>query len=100
LLTGDYYFFEEKKVMPYVGLGAGLGYSSYKMYYNVYADGKNAFGVMLRPQAGVWLKFNERKNWAFNASVHYDYSSAKSAEQGYKNFMNVGLELGLVFLDW
>lgn len=100
LLTGDYYFFAEKRVMPYVGLGAGVAYNSYKAYYNVYATGDNSFGFMARPQAGVWVKFNERKNWAFNAGVHMDFSTAKSKDMGYKNFANVGFELGLVFLDW
>jgi len=100
LLTGDYYFFTEKKVMPYVGLGAGLAYNNYKAYYNVYQSGDNAFGFLARPQAGVWLKFNERKNWAFNAAVHFDFSTAKSKDFGYNNFMNAGFEFGLVFLDW
>ena len=100
ILTADYYFFKEKTVMPYAGFGAGLGYNSYKVYYNVYSGGNNAFGLVLRPQAGVWLKFNERKNWALNAGVHLDYSTAKSKDLGYKNFMNTGFEIGLVFLDW
>jgi len=100
LLTGDYYFFTEKKVMPYVGLGAGLAYNTYKVYYNVYASGDNVFGFLARPQAGVWVKFNERKNWAFNAGVHFDFSTARSKDFGYRNFMNAGFELGLVFLDW
>lgn len=100
LLTSDYYFFTEKKVMPYVGLGAGLAYNNYKVYYNVYSSGDNAFGFLARPQAGVWMKFNERKNWAFNAGVHLDFSTAKSKDMGYTNFTNVGFELGLVFLEW
>jgi opacity protein-like surface antigen len=100
LLTGDYYFFTEKKVMPYVGLGAGVAYNSYKKYYNVYTDGDNSVGFMARPTAGVWLKFSERKNWAINAGVHFDFSTAKSKDLGYKNFMNAGFELGLMFLDW
>jgi hypothetical protein len=100
LLTGDYYFFKERKVMPYAGLGAGLAYNSYKMYYNVYSAGDNSFGFLMRPQAGVWLKFNEQKNWALNAGVHVDFSTAKSSDLGYKNFLNAGFQLGLVFLDW
>lgn len=100
LLTADYYFFKEKTIMPYAGLGAGLAYNSYKVYYNVYSAGNNSFGLLLRPQAGVWLKFNDRKNWAFNAGVHFDYSTAKSSDLGYKNFLNAGFEIGVVFLDW
>jgi opacity protein-like surface antigen len=100
LLTADYYFFKERKIMPYAGLGAGLAYNSYKVYYNVYSGGDNSFGLALRPQAGVWLKFNDRKNWAFNAGVHFDYATAKSVDLGYKNFLSAGFELGVVFLDW
>lgn len=100
LLTGDYYFRVEKNIMPYVGFGAGLGYHSYKVYYNVYTDGDNAFGLLLRPQAGVWAKFDERKNWAFNIGAHFDFSTARSKDLGYKNFMNAGFQIGLVFLDW
>lgn len=100
MLTGDYYFFEERRVMPYVGLGAGVAYNSYNVYYNVYQTRDNSFGFIARPQAGVWLKAFDRKNWAFNAAVHFDFSTAKSDDYGYKNFMNAGFELGLVFLDW
>jgi len=100
LLTGDYYFFVEKKVMPYVGLGAGLAYNSYKVYYNVYSAGDNSFGFLMRPTAGCWIKFSETKNWGLNAGVHLDFSTAKSSDVGYKNFMNAGFEIGLVFLDW
>lgn len=100
MFATDYYFFAEKNVMPYVGLGAGVAYNNYRAYYNVYQVGDNAFGFLARPQAGVWLKFNERRNWAFNAGVHFDFSTAKSKDFGYNNFMNAGFQLGLVFLDW
>jgi hypothetical protein len=100
MLAGDYYFFTERKLMPYVGLGAGLAYNSYNSYYNVYQTRDNAFGFLARPQAGVWIKFSERRNWAINAGVHLDFSTAKSKDFGYNNFMNAGFELGLVFLDW
>lgn len=100
LITADYYFRQEKKLMPYVGLGAGLAYNNYKRYYNVYSDGDNAFGLLLRPQAGAWFKFSEQKAWALNAAVYLDYSTAKSSFAGYGNFTNVGIAIGLVHLDW
>jgi hypothetical protein len=55
---------------------------------------------MARPHAGVWIKAGEQKNWGINAGVHYDFSTAKSKDIGYKNFMNLGFEIGLVFLQW
>jgi hypothetical protein len=83
-----------------VGFGAGLGYNSYKVYYNVYSAGDNKFGFLMRPTAGCWIKFNETKNWGLNAGVHLDFSTARSSDVGYKNFTNAGFEIGLVFLDW
>lgn len=100
LVTGDYYFFKEKKVMPYVGLGAGVAYNSYKQYFNIYSNGKSGVGFMTRPQAGIWIKAGERRNWGINAGIHYDFSTARAKDFGYNNFMNVGFELGIVFLQW
>lgn len=99
-LAGEYYFRTEQKVMPYAGFGAGVGYHNYKAYYNVFSSGDNAFGLLLRPQAGCWVRFNERKSWALNAAVHMDFSTARSADFGYNSFASVGFQLGVVYLDW
>lgn len=99
-LAGEYYFRTEQKIMPYVGLGAGVAYHNYKVYYNVFSTGDNAFGFLVRPQAGCWFKVSERKSWALNTAVHFDFSTAKSPDFGYKNFANFGFQLGIVYLDW
>jgi hypothetical protein len=99
-LAGEYYFLTEQRIMPYVGFGAGIGYHNYKAYYNVFSSGDNAFGLLLRPQAGCWFKFSERKSWAVNTAVHFDFSTARSADFGYNNFASAGFQIGLVYLDW
>jgi opacity protein-like surface antigen len=99
-LSGEYMFREEQRLMPYAGLGVGVAYNNYKVFYNIYSDIDNAFGVLVRPRVGAWMRFSERRPWAINLSVHMEYSSAKSEQMGYKYFLNPGFEIGLVHFDW
>lgn len=99
-LSGEYLFREEQRLMPYVGLGLGVAYNSYKIYYNVFSSADNVFGFLARPRAGAWFRFSERSTWGVNVAVHVEYSTAKSEATGYKYFLNPGFEIGLVRLDW
>jgi opacity protein-like surface antigen len=98
-LSGEYMFREEKRVMPYAGIGVGVAYNNYKVFYNIFSEVDNAFGVLVRPRVGTWVRFNDRP-WGINVSVHMEYSSTKSEQMGYKYFLNPGFEIGLVHLDW
>src|SRR5690349_17939855 len=71
-LSGEYLFFEEKRVMPYAGFGVGVAYNNYKIFYNVYSSTDNVFGVLLRPRVGTWLRFTERSPWGLNVSLHME----------------------------
>jgi opacity protein-like surface antigen len=99
-LSGEYLFFEEKRVMPYAGLGVGVAYNNYKVFYNIFSDADNVFGVLVRPRVGTWVKFRENGAWGLNVAIHMEYSSTKSEEMGYNYFLNPGFEIGLVHLDW
>jgi hypothetical protein len=99
-LSGEYLFFEERRVMPYAGLGVGVAYNNYKKFYNVFSNVDNVFGVLVRPRVGTWIKFSEKGSWGLNVSLHMEYSSTKSEEMGYKYFLNPGFEIGLVHLTW
>jgi opacity protein-like surface antigen len=96
----DYYFLTDSKLMPYAGLGLGAGYNNYKLYYNVFSSSEGSWGFVVRPQAGAWLRFGERSTWALHAGVHYGFSTSHNKELDYKNFSNVGFQIGLVKLDW
>lgn len=99
-VSGEYYFRAEKRLMPYVGFGAGLAYNNYKIFYNIFSEADNVFGLLLRPRAGAWIKIRENRSWAVHVAVHMEYSTTKSEQMGYKYFLNPGFELGLVYLDW
>jgi hypothetical protein len=99
-VSGEYLFFQERRLMPYAGVGVGVAYNTYNVYYNVYSSGDDAFGFLVRPRAGAWFRFRERGTWGINASLHLEYSTAKSEEMGYRYFLNPGFEIGLVNLNW
>ncbi len=99
-LSGGYYFRPGEKIRPYAGLGLGASYNDFAMYYNVYSADDKKWGVLLRPEAGVLIRFTEHGSWGALAAVHYDYASTKSTDAGYSNFSNVGIQLGIVVIDW
>lgn len=99
-VAGEYYFDTEKKIMPFVGIGVGATYNEYTQYYNLFTNTDKKWGLLLRPQAGAIFKLGKFESWGLITAVHLDYSTAKSKDFGYDNFMNLGFRVGLVFFDW
>ena len=99
-LAGEYYFRIEKRIMPYAGFGIGASYINYRQFFNVYSNQSDSWGVLIRPHAGVQIRLKENSKWAFQAALHFDYSSAKSADFELKAFTNLGLQVGVIFLSW
>jgi len=99
-LSGDYLFFPEKKVQPYAGLGVGASYIDYTQYYNIFTARDPRWGVLIRPEAGVFVRLGKYSSWGIQGAIHYDFSSAKSADFEYNSFSNVGFQIGLVFFSW
>ncbi|MEQ8424496.1 MAG: hypothetical protein RIA63_07285 [Cyclobacteriaceae bacterium] len=99
-LSFDYFLKTEQHLMPYVGLGVGASYLSYKQFFNVYTSEANSWGVLVRPQAGVLWRPRDDSSWAIQGAIHYDYSSAKSEELELGAFHNLGLQIGVIFLNW
>ena len=97
-LSGEYYFTEEKWIKPFAGLGIGMCYSRYTFYYNVFADQDRAWGGLVRPNVGTLLRFGKRSRLAARISIHFDYSTTKSADFDYNNFTNLGADAGLTLL--
>ena len=99
-LSGDYLFFPDKRVQPFAGLGLGASYIDYTQYYNVFSASDKQWGVLVRPEAGVFIRLGKYSSWGIQGAVHYDFSSAKSADFEYNNFTNVGFQIGVVFFSW
>jgi hypothetical protein len=99
--SGQYNFLvgDGDKIFPYGGLGLGANYNEYTQYYNIYTNAETAFGFLVRPEAGILVKFGTRRSLGAMASVHYDYSTNKSEEFGYKNFSTAGFQIGLMFMN-
>lgn len=99
-LSVDYFFKTEQRLMPYAGLGIGASYISYRQYFNVYRNENDSWGVLLRPQGGILFRVKEDSGWAFQAALHYDYSSTKSKDFGLDALHNIGFQVGVIILDW
>ncbi len=100
VLSGRYLFSYNHLVNPYVGLGMGVAYNKYTSFYNVYGDQNKVFGFLVRPEAGMLLRFSQVRSLAGLIGIHYDYSTAQDKNNGYTGFSNLGLNVGIVIVDW
>lgn len=99
-LIGEYYFKVEQRIMPFAGFGLGASYIKYRQFYNVYSNQSDSWGILVRPHAGVQIRLKDDSKWAFQAVIHYDYSSAKNKDFELGSFNTVGVQVGVVMLSW
>ena len=98
-LSGEY-FFMTGKVMPYVGFGLGAARNKFSAYYNVFENHEIKWGALIRPNVGALLRFGKKTSWGATAGLHLDYSTTKSVDFDYRNFSNIGFQVGLVYMNW
>jgi hypothetical protein len=98
--SGQYYFLkgENDILFPYAGLGLGANYNEYVIYYNIYEEGDKSWGFLVRPEAGILVKFGARRSFGVMAAVHYDYSTNKTENFDYSNFSSAGFQLGIMVM--
>lgn len=100
VLSGRYLFSYDHLFNPYAGLGMGVAYNKYTTFYNVYADQNKVLGFLVRPEAGLLIRFSQLRSVGGLIGIHYDYSTARDKSYGYNNFSNLGINVGIVILDW
>jgi hypothetical protein len=100
--SAQYYFNKEDSEIffPYAGLGLGANNNEYVKYYNIYSEAERSWGFLARPEVGILVRFGERRTLGAMAALHYDFSTNKSDQFGYKNFNTLGFQIGLIFLDF
>ncbi len=89
---------KSKKLMPYVGVGAGAAFNRFAQFYNIYTDKDDSWGFLARPEAGVIFSFGGKVGLI--ASAHYDFTTAGSDKFEYSGFSHYGVNLGLVFMSY
>lgn len=100
-VSGQYYFpiGDKELFFPYVGLGLGVNYNKYMLFYNIYAPEDSGGGFLARPETGILVRFGTRKSVGLMAAFHYDYSTSKSESFGYDNFSAFGFQIGAIFMN-
>jgi hypothetical protein len=86
-------------VYPYYGLGIGANYNRFAVYYNIYQEQQKAWGFLVRPEAGLLIRFGEHRSLGALAAVHYDYSTVKNKDYDYSGFSSVGWKIGIVLMS-
>jgi hypothetical protein len=100
--NGQYYFpvGNREHFFPYAGIGLGAGMNSYTVSYNIYTEEENSWGFLARPEAGILVRIGSRRKLGLMAAAHYDFSTSKSVNYGYDNFMNAGFQVGIMLMQW
>lgn len=101
VVSGQYNFTvgDREVFFPYAGIGLGANHNEYVKFYNIYDDREKNWGFVARPEAGILVKFGQRRSIGAMAAVHFDYSTNNSELFGYDNFHSLGFQIGLMFLE-
>jgi hypothetical protein len=101
VISAQYYFpvGDSERFFPYAGLGLGANYNDFTLYYNIYSDSYTGWGFLARPEAGILVRFSERRSIGAIAAVHYDYSTNQNENFNYSNFTALGFRIGVVLMS-
>jgi hypothetical protein len=100
VISGQFYHpIGSEIVFPYYGLGLGANYNRYTIYYNIYEDAQKGWGFLVRPEAGVLVKFGEHRALGALLAAHYDYSTVKNDDYDYRRFSSFGWKIGIVLMS-
>jgi len=100
-VSGQYNFkLNAEWLLPYAGIGLGAANNKYTRYYNIYSDVDQTWGFLARPEAGLLVRISRRRSIGAMAAVHYDFSTAKSATYNYTGFSNLGVQIGIMLMQW
>ena len=90
-----HYYFEGKRLKPYIGVGLGTEYAEQDAYFNIYTVQATNWGFVVRPEAG--LVGNLARNVSGFLSVAYNY--ATNSEDAFKinHLSQFPITIGLVF---
>lgn len=99
MANGQYYFTQSGKFIPYASLGMGVAFSEYRIFYNVYQEGDQNTGFVIRPEIGTLFRIKEYSSFGLKAAIGLDYATNKSDYFETKNLGALNVQVGVVFLN-
>jgi opacity protein-like surface antigen len=95
LLQGQFNLLPEAKVQPYVGLGLGANFGTYRQYFGEFADSRTKIGFAARPEAGVYIPVGKYRESSIVLGGAYNYLPFKQGSVTDMN--NIGFHAGFKF---
>ncbi len=93
LITGDYFLTSGQKMIPFIGLGAGVTYTRRNTDMNIYTIRQEAWNFTLQPEIGVHMQ--NGLNGGFTAALKYN--NGFQAGDLDKDQSYLSLNIGFVF---
>lgn len=96
LLKGQYNFFAESAVRPYIALAAGGNAITFNQYAGQYTnDSKTKFDFAVRPEAGIYMPFKKYSRAGFSLGAGYNYMPFNY--NGIGNLNSITVRAGISF---
>jgi opacity protein-like surface antigen len=98
-LNAHYYFKTDGQFMPYAGLGLGAMYSEQDLYFNIYNLYETNWGFLVKPEAGMLLKFGENSRTGMLFGVRYNYATNRQTDFKIDKIKTLSFQLGIAFMN-
>jgi hypothetical protein len=82
-----------------VSLGAGIAFTEYKLFYNIYTDNSSTTGFVARPEVGLLFRFTEYSSTGLKTSISFDYATVKDDYFEVENFSAVSFHFGILIFN-
>ena len=95
LFTARYNFLPGKGIQPYVSVGAGGNFVSYRQYLGEFGGSQTNFTFAARPEAGLFIPFSKRSAAGITFNAGYNYMPYNY--NGLKDLNSWGVGAGIKF---
>jgi outer membrane protein W len=92
LVTSHYHLRNSKKIIPFVGIGAGTYYINERVDIGVYSFGNDNWHWALAPEVGVTFKMSYYMKGMVSLKYNYAFESGKGSQHSF-----IGLNIGIAY---
>ncbi|RYY21836.1 MAG: hypothetical protein EOO04_17375 [Chitinophagaceae bacterium] len=95
LVQGQFNLLPEAKIQPYIGVGVGANFGTYRQYFGEFSNNETKIGFAARPEAGVYIPVGKYKESSIVIGGAYNYLPFK--QDNLTNMNNIGFHAGFKF---